>query len=423
MTAPALEIRPVVDKCSGSLDRLLHGLAKRELWCSGVSGPTWERVAALHSCDLSRHTTAFLRRDLHGLAAQRIQPNSAQTRRLLTLAADSFLPMLPSGTMLEIPAGPAGEQRLPRAGLCLQLPPQAIALGNCGNVGVVVAAGNARLTGDANTCRNTELSVPASVGEYIVTNASDRDLFDATALAQIDQSCSHDELMKFSTRIDNVLARIALAAPELSDAIRQQIGVYVLLKGTDGVHRSFSCSDLQGVVFLSDARSLDVLCEAVVHEHGHNELHRIMDVDPLVDSEPETPVYSPWRPDPRPLIGLLHAVYVFENVAWLFERMLAGNCAESAALVQRRLDLINMRLLVGIGQIDEERLTEMGRWIWQLILRSFSRRQSARQIPSSAFHQCADEFSMVPAGNEAIPRSDFQEQVKRARAVVERMAC
>jgi hypothetical protein len=63
----------------------------------------------------------------------------------------------------------------------------------------------------------------------------------------------------------------------------------------------------------------------VVHEMSHNLLFSMQDMDPLLDPTSHGEgwqsehYYSPWRDDPRPLNGILHAVFVFSRVAkfWL----------------------------------------------------------------------------------------------------------
>jgi HEXXH motif-containing protein len=55
--------------------------------------------------------------------------------------------------------------------------------------------------------------------------------------------------------------------------------------------------------------------EAVVHEYGHQKLDAILALDPLFRGDGgEAIYYSPWKDDPRPLTGLLHAVYSFAIV-------------------------------------------------------------------------------------------------------------
>lgn len=81
-----------------------------------------------------------------------------------------------------------------------------------------------------------------------------------------------------------------------------------------------SHSDLPGafIVTLSEARF--ELVENLIHEFHHNRLFFLEEYGAfLEDSEDEASFYSPWRQDPRPLYGILHAAYVYTPVCeyWL----------------------------------------------------------------------------------------------------------
>lgn len=62
------------------------------------------------------------------------------------------------------------------------------------------------------------------------------------------------------------------------------------------------------------------VAEAIVHEAMHLQLTLINGVVPLADSTPGN-YYSPWRREYRSVLGVLHALYVFQVVAHLLERI------------------------------------------------------------------------------------------------------
>ncbi|MGC4749653.1 HEXXH motif domain-containing protein [Micromonospora sp. DT201] len=66
-----------------------------------------------------------------------------------------------------------------------------------------------------------------------------------------------------------------------------------------------------------DARSAAV---TLAHEVQHLKLAALIDLFPLVDPGPEDLFYAPWRPDPRPLEGLLHGAYAHLGVAGFWRR-------------------------------------------------------------------------------------------------------
>lgn len=71
-----------------------------------------------------------------------------------------------------------------------------------------------------------------------------------------------------------------------------------------------------------------VLAESIVHEFRHNLLHQLERAYPIFEpgSPNEARFYSPWRDDPRPLSGILHALFVFLDV-----------CAIHAGVLERRM--------------------------------------------------------------------------------------
>lgn len=93
---------------------------------------------------------------------------------------------------------------------------------------------------------------------------------------------------------------------------------------------SFSSSALPGVIFIGTHNSegnlypFDLLAEACLHEHLHNRLYLLDESVPLAKpTEPPRTYYSPWKQTARPVDGMLHAIYVFANLAW-FWRAIAG---------------------------------------------------------------------------------------------------
>ncbi|CAM3499196.1 HEXXH motif domain-containing protein [Kibdelosporangium persicum] len=69
-----------------------------------------------------------------------------------------------------------------------------------------------------------------------------------------------------------------------------------------------------GAVALSPKTSEFHLAEVLVHELQHSKLNAVLELVPLHHGGPEDWWYAPWRPDPRPLTGLLHGIYAFVSV-------------------------------------------------------------------------------------------------------------
>lgn len=185
-------------------------------------------------------------------------------------------------------------------------------------------------------------------------------LFDPEYVDEISLSCDTD----FSA----TLARAIQVAAASDFATRQDLlsdlrWVVPLHAAPVGMHRSFSSSRLPGTVFLSRTSDVFRTAEAMVHEHGHLVLNGVMDYVALINDH-ERLVYSPWRPDARPVAGLLHAVFVF-SVVVEFLRSLRERCDETGLNVSRpmldeRIGLISERIRLALRQFQEGMLTTAG---------------------------------------------------------------
>lgn len=147
-------------------------------------------------------------------------------------------------------------------------------------------------------------------------------LDDALAQQQI-ADLSADGLTEFGHLLNEALDLIERMDPTLAEQIHGIVKWYFPIQTPDKrhVHNSFTIAGLNGAAFLSESYSFLPLAEALVHEYYHTELWMAMKVDKHLADSGEEVLYSPWRPDARPLQGLYHAVYVFTG---LLEFYLAG---------------------------------------------------------------------------------------------------
>jgi HEXXH motif-containing protein len=163
--------------------------------------------------------------------------------------------------------------------------------------------------------------------------------------------------------ITAALRLIRQVDPRRGEQIAAGVRWYVPLSSPDPeVHRSRTALHLRGVMFLSAARDTRTLAEAIVHESYHGTLNARMELEPLLAGGEGQRFYSPWRDDPRPLAGLLHAIYVFAGVAeFLFRAEQAPGLADQRGAVRERRRLIVERLRLGHAQAPAELFTPAGR--------------------------------------------------------------
>jgi HEXXH motif-containing protein len=104
-----------------------------------------------------------------------------------------------------------------------------------------------------------------------------------------------------------------------------------------GRYLSFTSQDLPGA-YIATASMPAQVCDSLVHEASHARLAVVQAVDPLIVDDGAEIHPSPWRPDPRPLMGLVAGVHAFVNVHAFYARLRALHPHPSlAALAERKL--------------------------------------------------------------------------------------
>jgi HEXXH motif-containing protein len=142
--------------------------------------------------------------------------------------------------------------------------------------------------------------------------------------------CDLSELPKGLSRIAAGLAALRNIWPAAAGAAARHLkGLLVLAKRDHS--RSHSPSLFQGMVLLSPEDPITV-GDLLVHELSHVRLNLFREFDPLfMDREQERRHISPWRPDPRPLAGLVLGVHAFLNVCHYYRRVSQREGAGGAA--------------------------------------------------------------------------------------------
>ena len=156
--------------------------------------------------------------------------------------------------------------------------------------------------------------------------------------------------------------------PKLENVISIYINTIVPLKSPDTAY-DISCTskNFPGLIFASDCEPYQ-FTEVIIHEFSHNILNDILNNYKIFQSSSpaDSIFYSPWRPDPRPLVGILHALYVFGNVAEYYKRLFDNNKATKSYI--NKFSLIISRIEKGLKIFDKySNLTKLGEEIKQKI--------------------------------------------------------
>ena len=139
--------------------------------------------------------------------------------------------------------------------------------------------------------------------------------------------------------LTEALALVRIGVPEIADEIDLLIEQIVPV-GYDGErHFSASYAEFVGAIYLSLHPDVLTLAEALIHEHSHNKINMLWTLAPLLDNGFRPLYSSPFRPDPRPLHGVLLGVHAFLPVERLYEQLvrLDHPVIYKSGIEQRRL--------------------------------------------------------------------------------------
>ena len=168
---------------------------------------------------------------------------------------------------------------------------------------------------------------------------------------------------------------------QLQDFIR----LMAFKPGETGGYGNLSYSDLPGALICSAAANPYELAETLIHEFHHNRLFCIEEISPILlpaDPADELPTayYSPWRNDPRPLRGVLHALYVFTPVCEFWLNLYRSDSPEilSDALMRdyicSQMIMLSMQLQIGLDQLKTYgRFSEMGCQLFPAVVATVER--------------------------------------------------
>ena len=142
--------------------------------------------------------------------------------------------------------------------------------------------------------------------------------------------------------------------------------LHALLASGECFDVSYSDPSVPFTIFVScppvtENNRVERLAENVIHEALHLQLSLVESVEPLtVEGAENEPVFSPWREDGRTMRGLLHAVYVFSNLRYFWERV-AMERPTSSSFASNRVEAIDREISSARHLLDRPSLTVAGR--------------------------------------------------------------
>jgi uncharacterized protein len=138
---------------------------------------------------------------------------------------------------------------------------------------------------------------------------------------------------------------LSRVAPESARQVAHGIRVIVpLADPPHGIDTSISCVEALGAVATTAPSDPAQFAVTLVHEWSHSLLNGMLSFVDLHEPATALPAsyLAPWRPDPRPISGVLHGTFAFLAVAETWQALLsddstAGQAATELALHRLRL--------------------------------------------------------------------------------------
>jgi HEXXH motif-containing protein len=127
---------------------------------------------------------------------------------------------------------------------------------------------------------------------------------------------------------------------------------------TGGGYPSGTTSSSLGFSVFATPPAAAILGEMLVHEASHAHLFVVQDIDPLLSPDhhgsgwEREVLYSPWRDDPRPLNGILHAAFVFVRASRFWCSLHESGSNHDRELARRRLAVLRLQLALARSSLD-----------------------------------------------------------------------
>ncbi len=149
---------------------------------------------------------------------------------------------------------------------------------------------------------------------------------------------------EWTAALGEALGVVRAGVPAIADEIDLLIEQLVPVGYDPERHLSASYAELVGTIYLSLHPDVLTLAEALIHEHSHNKINMLWTLAPVLENG-FSPLYSsPYRPDPRPLHGVLLGVHAFLPVERMYEQLeAAGHPILRGSGVERRRKMVRER--------------------------------------------------------------------------------
>lgn len=173
------------------------------------------------------------------------------------------------------------------------------------------------------------------------------------------------------------LNQILPMVPTLLQAVSQlSWNCHVILAECDNYDTSYSDPDIPFTIFVSVPHAIARktylrIAENIVHETMHLQLTLFERVCPLVDTTIKWSLFSPWKQSERETQGILHGLYVFYSLKWMWHQIgKRSEEIEDQSFATNRLQEINAEIEAVTDVQNSPALTTAGRFLVSKMLGS-----------------------------------------------------
>lgn len=184
-----------------------------------------------------------------------------------------------------------------------------------------------------------------------------RDCFGETVIERVPEAVFAQWRQRFSEGWRLLCAYSPERAVELSQGMRTLVPV-AEVPGRNEI--SVTSQDAMGALAMTMPADPAGMAIALVHEQAHSALNGLLNLGPLFDRASRARYFAPWRPDPRPIGGLLHGTYAFLAVTETWLEFSAADDLRRTALDE--FALRRAQLAIAIDTLENtDAWTPMGR--------------------------------------------------------------
>lgn len=194
---------------------------------------------------------------------------------------------------------------------------------------------------------------------------------DARGLHPADETESRAACQTIADASQEIVGRVPPCGVAVAELVRS---IHVIKAASDDYDSSYSDPQIPFSVFVSvpstrDRRSTLRVAEGLVHETMHLQLSLFEAICPITSLSSGWGLYSPWKREMRPTQGLIHGLYVFRVLQWMWHEFAKGSeTQDDQTFAEQRVQAIESDICSIAAVSQSPDLTHEGRLLVEALL-------------------------------------------------------